>query len=81
MGFDEAPPNLSREEVLNRLMTLGGFPEPFLGGDEREARRWRRDRLQRVLRDDVRDLESVRDISTLELFVATLRTGVGGLVT
>ena len=81
MGFDEAPPNLSREEVLHRLMTLGGFPEPFLGGDEREARRWRRDRLQRVLRDDVRDLESVRDISTLELFVATLRTRVGGLVT
>lgn len=81
MGFDEVPPNLSPEECLHRLMTLGGFPEPFLGGDEREARRWRRERLQRVLRDDVRDLESVRDISTLELFVAALRTRVGGLVT
>ncbi|MEI8025656.1 MAG: AAA family ATPase [Pseudomonadota bacterium] len=81
MGFDEVPPNLSPEECLHRLMTLGGFPEPFLGGDEREARRWRRERLQRVLRDDVRDLESVRDISTLELFVAALRTRVGGIVT
>jgi len=22
------------------LLTLGGFPEPFLGGSETEARRW-----------------------------------------
>ena len=81
IGFDETPSHITPEECLHRLMTLGGFPEPFLGGDEREARRWRRERLQRVLRDDVRDLESVRDITTLELFVAALRTRVGGLIT
>jgi predicted AAA+ superfamily ATPase len=81
IGFDEVPSNISPEEALHRLMILGGFPEPFLSGDEREARRWRRERLQRVLRDDVRDLESVRDISTLELFVSALRSRVGGLIT
>lgn len=81
IGFDEIPADIDSTEALRRLMTLGGFPEAFLNGDEREARRWRRDRLQRVLRDDVRDLENVRDISTLELFVAALRTRVGGLVT
>lgn len=80
IGFDEIPSDMTPVECLHRLMTLGGFPEPFLSGDERDARRWRRERLQRVLRDDVRDLESVRDISTLELFVAALRTRVGGLV-
>lgn len=81
LGFDEVPSDISPDECLRRLMILGGFPEPFLGGDEREARRWRRDRLQKVLRDDIRDLESVKDISTLELFVGALRTRVGGLVT
>ncbi len=81
LGFDEVPAGMSAEECLRRLMLFGGFPEPFLSGDEREARRWRRDRLQRVLRDDIRDLESVRDISTLELFVGVLRTRVAGLVT
>ena len=80
IGFDEIPSDMTPVECLHRLMILGGFPEPFLSGDERDARRWRRERLQRVLRDDVRDLESVRDISTLELFVAALRTRVGGLV-
>lgn len=62
-------------------MTIGGFPEPFLAGDEREARRWRRERLQRIIRDDIRELEPVREIGILELFIDTLRTRVGGMVT
>lgn len=51
IGFDEIPQDLTPEEGLRRLLTSGGFPEPFLGGDEREARRWLRERSQKVLRD------------------------------
>jgi len=61
-------------------MLLGGFPEPFLDGDEREARRWRRERFDRVLKEDIRDLEFIRHISGLDLFIHQLRTRVGGLV-
>jgi hypothetical protein len=61
-------------------MDLGGFPEPFLGGDEREARRWRRERLDRVVREDIRDLESIRDVGSIGLLVDLLRERVGGLV-
>ena len=61
-------------------MTVGGFPEPFLDGDETEARRWRRERIERVLKDDVRDLEAIRDIQTLDLFLDALRTRVGSPV-
>jgi len=61
-------------------MTLGGFPEPFLSGSEREARRWRRERLDRVIREDIRDLESIRIIQNLSLFLDLLRSRVGGLV-
>lgn len=35
---------------------------PILDGDEREARRWRRERFDRVLREDIRDLEPIRNI-------------------
>ncbi|NBW81988.1 DUF4143 domain-containing protein [bacterium] len=80
MGLDELPRGMSEREALKRLMTIGGFPEPFLSGDVLEARRWRRERLQKVIRDDVRDLESIRNIATLELFVGALRNRVGGLV-
>lgn len=79
-GLDEMPAKMAEEEALSRLLTVGGFPEPFLDGDERQARRWRRERLERVLKDDIRDLESIKDISTLGLFVDSLRQRVGGLV-
>ena len=79
--LDEIPDGISPQEAFNRLMTVGGFPEPFLEGDERTARRWRRERFDRVLREDIRDLESVRNIQLLSLFLDLLRSRVGGLVT
>jgi predicted AAA+ superfamily ATPase len=79
--LDELPKGVSPEEGFQRLMTLGGFPEPFISGDERVARRWRRERFDRVLREDIRDLESIRNIQLLGLFVDMLRQRVGSLIT
>ena len=78
--LDEIPNGISPKEALDRLLTVGGFPEPFLDGDERAARRWRRERFDRVLREDVRDLESIRNIQLLGLFLDSLRHRVGGLI-
>ena len=79
-SLDEIPAGIDPPEALRRLMTLGGFPEPFLADDEREARRWRKDRFDRVLQEDIRDLESIRNIQGLRLFVDLLRERVGNLV-
>ena len=81
LTIDELPPHVSLQEGYQRLLSVGGFPEPFLIADEREARRWRRERFDRVLREDIRDLESVRNIQLLSLFIDSLRNRVGGLVT
>ncbi len=78
--LDEIPGGISVASAYQRLMTVGGFPEPFLAADEREARRWRRERFDRILREDVRDLESIRNIQLLGLFTDALRQRVGGLV-
>jgi predicted AAA+ superfamily ATPase len=78
--LDELPAGMAKEEGFRRLMTIGGFPEPFLAGDEREARRWRRERLDRVVREDIRDLESIRNIQSLGLLLELLRSRVGGTV-
>lgn len=78
--LDEFPEGVTPEDAYSRLMTVGGFPEPFLDGDERTARRWRRERFDRVLREDVRDLESIRNVQLLSLFVDLLRHRVGSLV-
>jgi len=79
--LDEIPEGIPPDDAFNRLMTVGGFPEPFLDGDERNARRWRRERSDRVLREDIRDLESIRNIQILGLFLEMLRSRVGGLIT
>ncbi len=80
LTIDEIPSSLSKKESLKRLMTVGGFPEPFLSGDEREARRWRNERFDRVIKEDVRDLEDIRNIQLLYLFVDMLRERAGSLI-
>lgn len=62
---------------LNQLMAFGGFPEPLLSGNERDARRWQRERLKRVFQEDLRDLESVKEVTKLELLLEHLRECVG----
>jgi len=65
------------EEVVERLSRFGGFPEPFLKGDERFHRRWQREHSARVLNEDLRDLENVREVSMLELLLSHLPACVG----
>src|SRR3989339_688633 len=78
--LDEYPKALSAEEAYHRLLTFGGFPEPFLSADEREARRWRRERFDRIFREDVRDLDNIHNIQLLNLFTEALRHRVGNLI-
>jgi predicted AAA+ superfamily ATPase len=65
---------------LDVLLRFGGFPEPLSSQDEREHRIWQRDRLTRVVREDLRDLEHVREISLVEALVDLLPARVGSLL-
>ncbi|RJQ51202.1 MAG: ATP-binding protein [Desulfobacteraceae bacterium] len=78
--LDEIPEGIPKPEAFKRLMTVGGFPEPFLDGDERNARRWRNERFDRVLKEDVRDLESIRNIQLLAMLVDMLRERTGQMI-
>jgi len=62
---------------INLLLKFGGFPEPLLKGDERFWRRWQREHLSRVIYEDIRDLENVREISLIELLLDELPNRVG----
>jgi predicted AAA+ superfamily ATPase len=62
---------------LEALLRFGGFPEPLLTRDEAEHRIWQRDRLSRVIREDLRDLEHVREITPIEQLVDLLPSKVG----
>lgn len=70
----------SSYEILQQLMLLGGFPEPFLGQSEEAAKRWRKQYLERIIREDIQDLASIRDVSSLILLVDLLRERVGSRI-
>lgn len=62
---------------LEALMQFGGFPEPLLSGEVRKWRRWQRERLSRVVYEDLRNLENVRQIALIELLLDALPDRVG----
>lgn len=64
-------------KTVQQLLRFGGFPEPLFAGSEREHRRWQKEHQDRFLRDDLRDLEQVREVSLIELLVNHLPRCVG----
>jgi predicted AAA+ superfamily ATPase len=68
---------ISTRRDFAALLRLGGFPEPFLGGSEREARRWSREYRTRVVRDDLAGLESIQDLGGVEQLLLRLPDLVG----
>ncbi|MBI3293286.1 MAG: ATP-binding protein [Deltaproteobacteria bacterium] len=78
--LDENPRHRCDKKTLETLLEFGGFPEPFLSRDKVEAARWRRDRYERLIKEDVRDLEHVKDVQTLSLFNDLIRERVGSPV-
>lgn len=67
-------------EIFNRLFNCSGFPEPFLHNDPTYYKRWRRSHLDIILRQDLIDLHSVRDIQAIETLVSLLKNCVGACV-
>ncbi len=68
---------LTTLDELLRLLTLGGFPEPYFSGSEVEARRWSREYRNLLIREELVSLERVQDLGTLELLMLRLPDLVG----
>ena len=66
-----------KKSDLDTLLKFGGFPEPLLRAEQKFWRRWQRERIQRVIYNDIRDLENVREISLLELLAEELPNRIG----
>ncbi len=75
--FSVAELGIRTEAGFNDLLTLGGFPEPYLSGSETEARRWSREYRNLLVREEVVSLERVQDLGQLELLMLRLPELVG----
>ena len=72
--------DLGRDEIFHRLMTVGGFPEPFLNGTQRYYNRWKRSHVDLILKEELLTLSAVRDIQSIETLIELLRSRVGSPV-
>lgn len=69
--------NKDSETALDKLIKFGGFPEPYLKSNATFAKRWRRTHTDTIIREDLLDLERVRDIKSIEIMIDLLKIRVG----
>lgn len=67
----------SPEAALARILERGGFPEPFLADDAKDAERWRALYLEGMIRDDILEFSRVAEVRAMRVFVDMLRDRVG----
>ncbi len=67
-----ARPAPAARKTLDLLFEYGGFPEPFLRQSERFARLWRLGRAEKIVREDLRDLSRIPELSQVEMLMALL---------
>lgn len=70
LGFIERRLDAAREEqaAMELLLTYSGFPEPFLKSEEAFYRRWQREMVDTLTKEDIRDLTrilAVEHVATL----------------
>jgi uncharacterized protein len=62
---------------VERLLTFGGFPEPLFSESEKELKLWQKERLRRIVREDIRDVSSIQNIAGMESLAELLPERVG----
>lgn len=65
---------------LSRLLSRGGFPEPYLAQDTTDADRWRMQYIDGLIRTDILDFERIHDFKAIQLILELLRARAGSPV-
>jgi hypothetical protein len=60
------------EEALSSLLEFGGFPEPFQKASTRFHNRWKIDYIDRIIREDLRDLTHIRELENIATLIKLL---------
>lgn len=63
--------------TLDHFLERSGFPEPFLADDLIDAKRWRLQYVDSLLRIDVLDFENIHNLNAIRLVFELLRDRVG----
>lgn len=62
---------------IESLIKFGGFPEPFVEQKEKIHKLWINERNYRIVRDDIKDLTTIKETSMISLLIELLPARVG----
>lgn len=65
------------QEPLRQLLAMSGFPEPYFANSEKILRIWRQGRNEKIIREDLRDLSRLPELSQVEMLASLLPTKIG----
>lgn len=64
-------------EIWDQLSRLSGFPEPYLGGNEADYRRWSHAYRKQLIREDIRNMTQIKKIDPVEILFSLLPSRIG----
>ncbi len=65
------------KQVLKQLWNFSGFPETYIKKRPQEHILWRRQRIEKIIREDLRDLSRLPELSQIEMLASLLPDKVG----
>lgn len=65
------------QDALEQLLAFSGFPEPFLKANTRFYNRWSNALIDRLIREDVRDLTRIIELQNIETLAGLLPQRIG----
>ncbi|MBS0349988.1 MAG: ATP-binding protein [Proteobacteria bacterium] len=66
------PATTQSREYLHQLYEFGPFPEPLFAGSKRILNLWQKNRVEKIIREDLRDLSRLPELSQIEMLAALL---------
>lgn len=64
--------NPDSNDALHNLLVYGGFPEPFFAQSSEVHNIWIRNRVEKIIREDLRDLSKLPELSQIEMLTSLL---------
>lgn len=72
--------NTTTIKHMQLLDKFGPFPEPLLAASVRTLNLWQRGRVEKIVRENLRDLTRIVELSQIELLVSLLPEKIGSLL-
>lgn len=76
----ENEPNFNLNVAFEKMLFVGGFPEPYLQGSVEYYNRWKRTHLDIIIKQDMIALEKTTNITGIENLIRLLRSRVGSTI-